>query len=88
MGPSQSTAPIGDTTVAGQTNIAGFWAAINPASSGGLTNADNSFLSDVGDDIIFGHNNENEKTSADVPPQVLGLAHPILYDGTGSGIVT
>lgn len=62
-----STAPLGDATVNAQTNVVGFWAAVNPASSGGLTISNNNFLNDIGDDVIFGHNNINGKTSADVP---------------------
>ena len=62
-----STAPLGDSFANAQTDISGFWAANNPANSAGLIFTDNSFLNDVGDDIIFGHNDVNGKTSADLP---------------------
>jgi hypothetical protein len=62
-----SEAPIGDATVQTRSDLAGLWVAVDPATSGGLTFTDNSFLNDIGDDIIFGHNNINGKTSADVP---------------------
>ena len=64
---ANSTAPIGDATAYAQTGLAGFWAGVNPTSSGGLIFTDNSFLTDVGDDIIFGHNNLTGKTPDDLP---------------------
>jgi hypothetical protein len=64
-----STAPIGDETVGGQTDIAGFWASNTSAESGGLTisNGVPVFLQDIGDDIIFSHNNLIGKTTVDLP---------------------
>jgi hypothetical protein len=49
----------GDLTATYQNNIAAIIKdrATGPASSGGLTIANNGFLQDAGDGIIFGHNN-------------------------------
>ncbi|MCB8991575.1 MAG: LamG domain-containing protein [Ardenticatenaceae bacterium] len=62
-----STAPIGDSTVNAQTDIAGFWIVNNPSSSSGLSIANSSFLNQVGDDIIFGHNNLTGNSGQDLP---------------------
>ena len=65
-----STAPIGDTTVGGQTDIAALWANNTTASSSGLIIANSTFLQDTGDDIVFGHNNGSSTTTDDCPSGV------------------
>lgn len=68
-----STAPLGDNTVNGQTDVAAFWSEVNPTASGGLTIADNPttpFLQNVGDDIVFGHDNGTSATADDCPTGV------------------
>ncbi len=65
-----STAPIGDTTVSGQNDIAAMWAANTSASSSGLIIANSTFLQDTGDDIVFGHNNGSSTTSDYCPSGV------------------
>lgn len=71
-----SSAPIGDSTAAGQTGVTAFWVQKNPSNSGGLTIANNTFLVDVGDDIVFGHNNLDGKTNANVPTSGVWASAP------------
>jgi hypothetical protein len=69
-----STAPIGDTTVGDQTDITAMWSAQTDTASDGLATgldiANVSFTNDVGDDIVFGHNNASETTTGDCPSGV------------------
>ncbi|MCP4424405.1 MAG: LamG domain-containing protein [Chloroflexi bacterium] len=62
-----STAPIGDAIVANQVGISGMWSVVPSTASSGLSISNLSFLQDIGDDIIFGHNNLVGNTTADVP---------------------
>ena len=62
-----STAPIGDSTAAGQSEISALWSPVDPASSGGLILTNVSFLRGIGDDIVFGHNNLTGNSDQDLP---------------------
>jgi hypothetical protein len=62
-----STAPFADATAATQTAPAGMWAVVPSATSGGLTVANSTFLQDVGDDVVFGHDGGTSNTAADTP---------------------
>lgn len=62
-----ATTPIGDTTVDGQQAITAIWNNQTSATSGGLTVTNNTFLQDLGDDIVFGHNGLQGNSTAGVP---------------------
>ena len=62
-----ATTPVGDAVATAQTDTTALWANQASAVSGGLTLVDSSFLLDLGDDIIFGHNNGVDASNEDMP---------------------
>lgn len=62
-----STAPIGNATLQALTTLRGMWSGQTSASSEGMVLANSTFLQDVGDDFLFGHDGASGTTTADLP---------------------
>ncbi len=65
-----SSAPIGDTTIDTHNDVGGMWLAQASTGSSGMqvqNNATTSFLNDLGDDLITGHNGQAGNTTNDLP---------------------